>query len=410
MISFEARQQAFQGYMPRHPAPASRHPRALIDMRPSNHGRGGLTHRPLIRWLILFIRLTPDSRLYKQSILLTQIILRREPHEMAIQSTSPTHNILFTIPRTASNLVTQLLNLPVQPSIIRHSRDGYFFLPALSYRYQHDTFGRPRDEWTGEEQKGMQYALQKSFDAWNDWVVAAEREGKGTFIKEHVNWTIEAEEESRHLYGEIDKKESVSLNPTCIPDAFLLDKVRPTFLIRHPALTFPSLFRTALDNEGQEALLTSSAEKATRWEATYHWHVTLYKFLIASKSYPSASHDPRIQYPIILDASDLAKRDVVCKYAEAVGLDPALVRFEWAAVSEQEQERLGKVEARMKDTLLKSNGVVLDKLQEVEAVDVEKEKEKWVGEFGEVLAKRLARLVEDAIRDYEWLLERRLRE
>ncbi|KAH7383752.1 hypothetical protein BKA66DRAFT_462727 [Pyrenochaeta sp. MPI-SDFR-AT-0127] len=321
----------------------------------------------------------------------------------------PTHNILITIPRTASNLVTQLLNLPAQPSIARHSRDGYFFLPALGYRYEHDTFGRPRDEWTEEEQDGIQAALQTSFDAWKTWIADAELEGKGTFIKEHVNWTIKAEPETQYLHRSPEDETSLSLNLTCIPDDFLLNKVRPTFLIRHPALTFPSLFRTARDNEGIDALLTESTAKAIRWEATYRWHITLYKFLVSSPAYPYPSHDLDIQYPIILDASDLANPDLVRKYAAAVGLDPQLVKFEWAAVSDQEQDRLGKVEARMKDTLLKSQGIVLDKLRKGAALNVETEAKKWIEEFGELLGKRLVGLVEEAMGDYEWLFERRVR-
>ncbi|KAF1848825.1 uncharacterized protein K460DRAFT_364779 [Cucurbitaria berberidis CBS 394.84] len=317
----------------------------------------------------------------------------------------PLHNILFTIPRTASNLVTQLLNLPAQPSISRHPRDGYFFLPALSYRYKHDTFSRAIASWTVQEQTGMRNALQTSLDAWKAWIDQAEREGKGTFIKEHVNWMIATDAESHYLHeGRKDGEEStIAHNPTCVPDVFLLNNVRATFLVRHPALTFPSLLRSALDNEGVDQVLEESTENAMRWEATYHWHVAVYKFLTSS---PRASNTHR---PLILDASDLSNPDLVRKYAVAVGLDPELVRFEWDAVSSEEQERMGSVEARMKDTLLKSRGVVLGKLQSGDEVDVGRERENWSAEFGEVLGERLVRFVDGAMGDYEWLWDRRLR-
>jgi hypothetical protein len=42
-------------------------------------------------------------------------------------------------------------------------------------------------------------------------------------------------------------------------------------------------------------------------------------------------------------------------------------------------------------------------------IEVAAEQEKWKEEFGEVLAGRLVELVEDAMEDYEWLYERRLR-
>lgn len=56
---------------------------------------------------------------------------------LRIPQDSPQHNILISIPRTASNLVTHLLALPSQPSILPHSREGYFFLPALSHHFEH---------------------------------------------------------------------------------------------------------------------------------------------------------------------------------------------------------------------------------------------------------------------------------
>jgi hypothetical protein len=113
-----------------------------------------------------------------------------------------------------------------------------------------------QDKWT--------FSLQICFDAWRDWINEAEHEGKGTFIKEHVNWMVRPDVESHFLHGDhnsYSNQEERGFNPTCIPDHFLLSNVRPTFLIRHPALTFPSLILTAIDNEGIDALLTSYAEK-----------------------------------------------------------------------------------------------------------------------------------------------------
>ncbi|KAF1941107.1 hypothetical protein EJ02DRAFT_348489, partial [Clathrospora elynae] len=113
--------------------------------------------------------------------------------------------------------------------------------------------------------------------------------GKGTLIKEHVNWMVGVESESRYLHGYREWVTQIPSNPTCIPDSFF-ENICPTFLIRHPALTVPSLFRTALDNEGLDEVLKASTEKTMRWECTYHWHMTLYKYLITSGSYPRPSH------------------------------------------------------------------------------------------------------------------------
>jgi hypothetical protein len=204
----------------------------------------------------------------------------------------------------------------------------------------------------------------------------------------------------------LNNNEGASENPTSIPTPFLLHKIRPSFLIRHPAHTFPSLMRTAIDNEGVEAILSNSGEGSMRWEATYHWHVALYKFLVASDSYPCQTCDRCITYPIILDASDLSNAGLVRRYAAAVGLEPDVVRFEWNV---ERLENMRKPDARMKDTLMMSTGVLMEKLQDVTGLDLEQEKENWKVEFGDILGKRVGWLVESAMVDYNWLHERRMR-
>jgi hypothetical protein len=278
--------------------------------------------------------------------------------------TAPTHHILFTIPRTASNLLSQLLNLPSQPNILRHPEDGYFLLPALQYRYQHNTFTRPFTSLSREESEGLSDALQTSCKAWEEWVETAENERKGTYVKEHVNWMISPCVESDFLHpshpSELGFEKEVR-NPTAIPDDFLLSgRVRPTFLIRHPALTFPSLLRTAIDNEGLDEVLKEGSAMAMRCECTYTWHIQLNQFLVASDTYPCASHVESITYPIIIDAADLKDEELVRRYAQAVGLDSGKVRFAW---KEAGKEGLGITETRMKDTILASKGVLAGKLQ-----------------------------------------------
>jgi hypothetical protein len=321
-------------------------------------------------------------------------------------SPTPTHNILFTIPRTASNLLTQLLNLPDQPNILRHPQDGYFFFPALRYRYQHSITTRSFTSLSDEERRGLFSALHTSFKALKEWAEKAEEEGKATYVKEHMSWMTKPSDESTYLHNKSSPSFGIADavgSRTAIPDVFLLDRVRPTFLIRHPVLTFPSLMRTAIDNEGLESVLNPETEKMMQWECTYYWHIQLYKHLLTSEKYPRASAVEGITYPIVLDAGDLHAEELVSKYAEAVGLDPRVVRFEW---DDAGSEGMGKMEARMKDTLLGSRGVIAEKLADI---DVETEKGKWKGEFGDALAERLIRLVEAAMGDYEWLYERRMR-
>jgi hypothetical protein len=108
----------------------------------------------------------------------------------------PQHNILVTIPRTASNLVTHLLALGAQSSIIAHPRDGYFFLSALSRRFKNASFTRPYESWSDIERNSLNDVLQEGIEAWSAFVAEADQKGKGTYVKEHVNWALKPRIES----------------------------------------------------------------------------------------------------------------------------------------------------------------------------------------------------------------------
>ncbi|KAH5118092.1 hypothetical protein HBI73_106670 [Parastagonospora nodorum] len=313
----------------------------------------------------------------------------------------PAHNILLTLPRTASHLLVRMLNLPNQPSLSRHPRDGYFFMPSLQYRYQHDTYNRPIAQWTDEEHEEMNATIQNDLTTWEKWVQDAQLVGDGTFVKEHINFMLRPDAESDFLHTSDQETEG---NPTCIPDTFL-QVVRPTFLIRDPGLVVPSLMRAAIDLEGMEAVSSPASEKAMRCEASYRWHVALYKHLTNLVTYPCKSHHAGTLYPIVLDASDLINPALVKKYAAAIGLDQNTVQFNWQSGS---ANSLGGMEARMKDTLLGSEGVVMDKLVGRKQFHIEEFGEQYTEEFGSVLGARVIRLIKNATDDYQWLYERRM--
>ncbi|KAJ4991626.1 hypothetical protein SVAN01_03007 [Stagonosporopsis vannaccii] len=331
---------------------------------------------------------------------------------------SSKHNILVSIPRTASNLITHLLALPDQASLLAHPRGGYFFLPALSHRFKNATFQRAYSAWNSSEKREMDAALQSSASEWENWVANADAQSLGTYVKEHVNWTIVPSVESSFLHRTASSPEtplsdsSKPTNPTAIPDAFW-SRFNATLLIRHPALTFPSALRTAIDNEGLESVLSSESETVMRWECTFHWHVLLYKFLVAQQAQSSQHsssqlHDVKSRERLIIDASQLEDPEFVRQYASKVGLDAGRTRTQWEATSADEQNRLGRMERRMKDTLLDSTGIVKGKLDSGN-IDILEERKNWEEEFGDVLAERLERLVRAAMGEYEWLYERRWR-
>lgn len=337
----------------------------------------------------------------------------------------PHHHLLLSIPRTASNLLTHLLNLPAQPSILPHPDDGYFFLPALSQRFETSTFSRPYSTWPTSSQQAMHAALRSSTESYAAWLDAASAAGKGTYVKEHVNWTLLPTSESHFLYGNADctsqppaerfptftvpaEEEDSGGNPTAIPHE-IWSRVTPTFLIRHPALAFPSALRTALDNEGLTAVLGAESEGMMRVECSFRWHTQLYRYLISLSEFENAAQG-RARRPIVVDASQLVDPAFVQRYARFVGLEEGPVRTQWVVVGREEVEGMGRVERRMKSTLLASEGVLRGKLEGggLEG-GTEGEREEWEREFGEVLAARLVRLVEEAVGEYEWLFERRWR-
>lgn len=183
----------------------------------------------------------------------------------------PQHNVLISIPRTASDLVTHLLALPFQPSVVAHPRNRYFFIHALLARFKYSTFTRPLSAWSTQGRINLEDALVQSSWKYQTWTTDAGKEGSGTYVKEHVNWIILPEIESAFLQSSsaISTTASrhhsktlgldMSLNPTIVPSTFW-KRVRTTLLIRHLALTFPSALRTTIDNEGLKTALREESE------------------------------------------------------------------------------------------------------------------------------------------------------
>lgn len=333
--------------------------------------------------------------------------------------------MVFTIPRTASHLLLKLLNLPEQSSVHRHSNgtDGYIFFPAAAPRFKYSLPGKPVQEWTDEQKSALQNALQKSFDDWTNLIQEAEKLGKSTFVKEHLHWMADPLAEAPLYKHQDDQPPTPSLfqvrwdssqglqpnnkyNVTCIPDAFLLQHIKPTFLIRHPALAFPSGLRTAIDNQGIDQVIKE--HDIHKWESMYYWSLSLHTFYSQAANFDRKTHVDGVEYPIVLDAQDLGNEALVKTYARAVGLDEDKVQFAWKAAGEEELGGMSKAAKRMKSTILASSGIEKGKL-EAETLDIENLKEEWRNEFGEILSERLVKLVDGGMDAYERLKSVRLR-
>ncbi|KAF2729298.1 hypothetical protein EJ04DRAFT_396098, partial [Polyplosphaeria fusca] len=343
---------------------------------------------------------------------------------------------LFTNPRTASHLLTKLLNLPDQDTVYRHPDDGYIFMRPTLMRLKQGLGGRAVTGWTVHNCKSVQFSFQKSSEDLIKWRAAAEKINRGAFLKFHCADLIEPVSETRQLHGadsakdlepwtvKLKKDSKMSgartpLNETCLPDA-VLKTWKPTFLIRHPALVLPSLMRADLDvghdvlfehdNKAKAAEYTKAWEDARRWSVSFHWQRQLLEFYLTQLS-PSERRtvEPDVTFPVVLDADDIQAPNapkLMRLYTSAVGLDPAAVKFEWSAAKQEEVEEMNHFEKRLLDTISASTGIVPGKT--AQGIVIEDEKAKWREEFGELVGGKLGVWVEDAIEDYEWMRKWRL--
>jgi len=280
------------------------------------------------------------------------------------------------------------------------------------------TAGRHLDEWTPSERTALMSSYQTCFDALQTQVETAATLGKDILVKEHATWLMEPVAETEWVFGENSTHESPwtvkvkalpeqtrsALNETVLPDEFLKSWL-PTFLIRHPALVFPSSYRTCVDLNGAEAARTESAHAL---EMTMHWSRTLFDWYALQIKTSASDSDPEVTWPIILDADDIMMEpEVVIRYSETVGLDPTRLKFSWVPASEEELGKMHGTERRMRSTMSASTGIV-DGKTSID-LDVNVEAKKWRLEFGEDEGQKIEKWVRAAMPDYEYMRAKRLR-
>ncbi|KAM0080085.1 hypothetical protein ACKRZS_007762 [Fusarium odoratissimum] len=317
---------------------------------------------------------------------------------------------LLTSPRTASNLLVKMFNLDDQ-NVRPASHGGYFFLPSLPKHFL--VAEKPMDTWTEEESATVNKVIQECSERFQDYIAAAEKEGQVIYVKEHSIMLNHPRCEDSYVNGSTgSQKEAVPLpmmgitqptrsplNLTLFPDEFL-KTWNPTFLIRHPALMIPSLYRTCFGKMEWEGFKRPRKEPMTA-EVTMKWHRTLYDFF--SEHFANDSI-----WPIVVDADDVMTcPQLVGKYAQLTGLDESKVRYSWDKAGEEELNKLSHVEQRMLSSINAST--TIDQSKVAGKVDIDQEVVKWKAEFGEEGAQKLERWVRDAMPDYEFLHSRRLR-
>lgn len=324
-----------------------------------------------------------------------------------------------------------MLNLENQTNVVAQE---YYFFPAFLNAFDNrDLWAKPLSQWTIEERADLLKVLQSGANKLDGDVMAAEVEGKVLFVKEHTSFMVEPatwmefqeaslaklnndethETPRKHTPWTVDvgslSSATASLfhhpnNTTPLPDAYLATW-HPTFLIRHPALAFPSYLKQV----GSGGFLKMNPQMTLRYTRR------LYEFYCAhfgkSTTQPTSASDlvtTSAQWPLILSADDVISQPaVLARWCDLSGLDASKVLYKWKSTTEEEKKKMHPVQAKMTESLQGSTGVLKDKMSD--GVVIEQERMKWQEQFGEEAAVWLERWVRDAMDDYEYLLERRLR-
>ncbi|KAI0178474.1 hypothetical protein BJ166DRAFT_510006 [Pestalotiopsis sp. NC0098] len=324
---------------------------------------------------------------------------------------------LISYPRTASNLLLKILAVDSQPGFSSGGCDGgYFFMPVDGILCERRLRSRCISDWTDDERREVRESFQTCFENQQRWMTSAQAQGHSIFVKEHTTFFVDPTARSRFQFGADAVKEPSwtvkydggsnhsRLNATVLPDEFLLTWL-PTFLIRHPAVAFPSYYRTFVEREGKEL---ASADNFASLLITVEWSRALYDFYVQRRDTLPCSQARRSEWPIVLDADDMiAEPEILSLYCKKIGMNPGQLRFSWDQADPEKLSKMHPAQKAMRTTIYDSTGIVKDK--SVRHLNVPDEVMKWRSEFGDMAAEHIERLVRDAMPDYEYLRERRLR-
>lgn len=180
-------------------------------------------------------------------------------------------------------------------------------------------------------------------------------------------------------------------NPTCVPDEVLMS-MQPIFQIRHPGLMFPSMARAETD--------TGKADGPADVRVHIFSHLWYSRQL-----YEWYQNTPGAPTPKVISADDIMNRpEVVRQLCVEVGLDPEAMQYEWET---REAPKGNKDIERFASTIYASKGILPG--YDSSSFDLEEKRAMWRGEFGEKAGDMLAKQVQEAMPDYEWLMERRVK-
>jgi hypothetical protein len=346
------------------------------------------------------------------------------------QNNDPNRLLLISVPRTASNLLLKVLNIRNQPNVITSPKGGYFFYDAFMTAGKDGRLNKPLSEWTTTEKTQVRDAFQLGLGDLEEYSTKARGENKIMFAKEHAFWFLNPGFFSNMNHGVADDQDlktfQVSMpesygsshtfsanNKTVLPDEYLRTW-QLAFVIRHPALAWPSMYR-AMQKMSKAGYLDDDGVKGVSiTNMSMQWTRKLFDWCLEQPDAPVT--------PLVIDANDVIHNPgAVIKFCERAGLDTGSMQFEWSSNEKksdtwthdlanignaEESARQRTAASIMLSTLEDSTGIVKDKAPK--SIDIDAEVAKWRVEFGDEIAELLEKATHDAMPDYEYLKANRV--
>lgn len=369
------------------------------------------------------------------------------PHQTmsAAQPPQLSRLFIFTHPRTASNLFCKLFSehpdLNQYPYPFQFSRlcgpDAQTQVPIQKVI-----------DLCGSETNALSY--QAALDKVQINIADSEAKGKIPCVKEHCIYIANYEQVKETLgnrYRETTQKphmvdkmldipeqerensnaalELSNPNPTIFPDRFL-QTFTPVIIIRHPAKQVQSWHKSMrvydLSIDQSEFELGASYKFPRR---VFDYYIELYRKKEESdtdeddvrknqnadrmdnngdSSHVSGYNGSKM--PIVIDGDDVIDdaKGIATKFCEITGVDSSGIIYSW----EEEKAMKNPGDEFFLETLSKSRGVIQNPSPR-ETLNIVQFVKKWEEDWGEDVASGLTRYAQDAMADYEYLYQFRLR-
>ncbi|KAF9261018.1 hypothetical protein L218DRAFT_906236 [Marasmius fiardii PR-910] len=191
----------------------------------------------------------------------------------------------------------------------------------------------------------------------------------------------------------VNTRMGTASNPTFLPDPFLVN-ITPLFTIRHPTSVVSSIAKAMINSLG-----AGPNDPGIRLASTLRWPRILFDLFKESG-----------REAIVIDGDELVNdtQNQMRKLCALIGVDESRIQYEWAPKASHTPMDVEHNEQIYLKTIYESTGVIKDK-GKVEPPALEDEVRRWTVEYGEDIALKLKGYVEEAMDDYNYLSQFRIR-